>query len=726
MKSEMATYDKSLERVTKAIVSGNCGRAIHEMEVYLTAWPEPQTQDKLSCLRSDYDRMSDYWRSGGKDAEREVVYQQLLQQVYVLYANVRHYHRMKASPYQYSLYTRVRQNRKDWSLTAIRQEMEGFVSDVAMLQLEPEHTRKEKSESLYRQHQQQMSQLFEYVLTSRQWTDSVGQYVADMMTAPTIDTNDQQLIVSAVTLSLLNQFDMAKFRMLVSVYRLSEDEAVRQRALVGWVLSMDRDYTLVYPEQEALVHELVQSEDVCKELTELQMQLIYCLNVEKDTDTIKKEILPDLIKGSNLKMTRLGLVEQQEDTLEDILNTGAAEERMERLETTYQRMMNMQKQGADIYFGGFSGMKRFPFFYDISNWLVPFFIQHPDIQQYVSRMDGNRFIQQLMSGNLFCNSDRYSFIMAFQSVLDQLPESIRQMVQRGEASMSEMGLSTDEAQTTVFLRRSYLMDLYRFFRLFPHRSELTTPFDTNSSETEHWAFFSSRQFKGTSLDKYKWDIAKMLRKHHYTEMANRVVDSMPKEMQGVEYYLWKKEYMKAFELAPQDERVLAGVARLSYEKGQYREAVKYYDELLRLYPEKDRYLLNKAISLIGAEAYEEALKLLYQLTYEQPDNVHASKALAWALTCCGKMDQAERYYVEIMAHEEPTADNYHNYGCCLWLQGRIDDAVEAFRKYVELADIQDTSLFLFEADWLRKRGITDVDINMMEALVQTEYRPHEP
>ena len=63
--------------------------------------------------------------------------------------------------------------------------------------------------------------------------------------------------------------------------------------------------------------------------------------------------------------------------MEDILHPGASEERMEKLEATYRRMMDMQKQGADIYFGGFSQMKRFPFFYDISNWLVPFYIQHP-------------------------------------------------------------------------------------------------------------------------------------------------------------------------------------------------------------------------------------------------------------------------------------------------------------------------------------------------------------
>jgi hypothetical protein len=53
------------------------------------------------------------------------------------------------------------------------------------------------------------------------------------------------------------------------------------------------------------------------------------------------------------------------------------------------------------------------------------------------------------------------------------------------------------------------------------------------------------------------------------------------------------------------------------------------------------------------------------------------------------------------------------------LQGHIDEAADSFREYVEKAETGDAPLFLFEADWLRKRGLTDTDINIMEALVLT-------
>lgn len=710
----MAAYDKTLERVATAIKSGNCGRALQEMGVYLTAWPEQHTQERLDVLADEYQQLQKRWQHGETDDEREATYMKLLQRMYVLFANVLHYHRMKASPYQQSLFTRVRQTRSDWSLTSIRQEMEGFVSDVAMLQLEPEHTRQKKSEQIYKTHQQQINQLFEYVMTSRQWTDGVGRLFTDMMTSPTIDTNDQQLIISAVTLSLMNQFDMAKFRMLTDVYRQSQDEAVRQRALTGWVLSIDQSMMQVYPEQYDIVRQLTQDEEVCKELTELQIQLIYCLNAERDTRTINTEIMPDLIKGNNLKLNHLGLVEQEEDPLENILHPEAEDERMEKLEATFQRMTDMQKQGADIFFGGFSQMKRFPFFYDISNWLSPFYLQHPDIQQYVAKMEGNRLVQRIMTNNMFCNSDKYSFVMAFDQVLSQLPEGMRQMVKRGEAMMEGIEVDGDEIHGKTFMRRAYLMDLYRFFRLFSHRSELRDPFNTEDTSCE---FFSSRLFKGTPLEHYKRDVVRMMRKNHYTALADRVMDSFPEDMKDIEYYLWRKDYYSAFDLDNDNEYALTGLARQHFERGRYKNAAQLYDKLIQQHPQKSRYMLNKAVCLVNLEEYEDALKLLYQLDYEEPDNLFATRALAWALTCCGKLEQAESVYQKLMAQEQPTADDYHNYGCYLWLLGRVDDAAKCFKKYADLNETGDAPLLLFEADWLRKRGITDIDINMMDALV---------
>ena len=702
--------NESLKLVDEALQAGNTGRAIRQMENYLAAWPEQHTAEKLAQVREDYDRMEAYWQQGGEDPQREDLYQRLLQRVYVLYANVMHYHRMKASPYQNSLYTRVRQGQHDWSLATIRKEMEDFVSNVAMLQLEPDNKRKALSETLYKNHQQQMNQLFEYVLTSRQWSDGVGSQFAEMMTSPTIDTIDQQLLIAAISLSLLNQFDMAKFRMLTEVYRLSQDEAVRQRALVGWALTASDTYRLVYPEQRQLIVDLLRSEDTCQELTELQIQLIYCLDQEDASRTIQKEIMPDLMRNSSEMIANH--IETEEERLEEVLHPEVSEERMERMEATMRRMQDMQKEGINVFYHGFSQIKRYPFFYDISNWLVPFFHQHPDIAQFVSKQEGLHFLSKVFASNAFCNSDKYSFVIALQEVLNQLPQQIREMLQRGEFSAEELGETVE--QSPAYERRIYLMDLYRFFRLYPHREELYNPFDRKNDEMGGCGFFLLELLADTPIEKSKAQIVRQLKKHQMNYAATNLLKTFVESNRDMQYYLWIHDYDHALQLNPKHERAMLGKGRQLYDEGRYEEALTWFDQLTAIYPEKTNNQLYVAICLVQLERYEEALKPLFRLNYEQPDNDAVSRVLAWTLTCQGKLEQAVNIYEQLVSREQPDSDDLKNYGYCLWLQGQVGKAVELFRQCCQHHEQTPIDKF-FDVEWLKKRGITMVDINMMLA-----------
>ena len=703
--------NESLKLVDEALRAGNAGRAIRQMENYLAAWPEQHTAEKLAQVREDYDRMEAYWQQGGEDPQRETLYQRLLQRVYVLYANVMHYHRMKVSPYQNSLYTRVRQGHRDWSLTAIRQEMEGFVSNVAMLQLEPDNKRTTKSEALYRDHQQQMNQLFEYVLTSRQWSDTVGGQFTEMMTSPTIDTIDQQLLIAAVMLSLLNQFDMAKFRMLVEVYQQSQDEAVRQRALVGWTLSASDTYQQVYPEQRELIAGLLQSEEVCQELTELQIQLIYCLNEENASRTIQKEIMPDLLKNSS-KMMAQDIEGTEEERLEEVLHPEVSEERMEHLEASMRRMQDMQKEGVDVFYHGFSQIKRYPFFYDISNWLVPFYWQHADIAQIVAKQENLFFLNKVFASNAFCNSDKYSFVLAMQEVMGRLPQQMRDMLQRGEYTADELGEKVE--QSAAYERRLYLMDIYRFFRLYPHRAELYNPFETTTDEMGGCGFFALNVLADTPIEKYKAQIVRQLKKHKMQHAAQRLLETFAEPYRDMQYFLWTHDYDHALELNPKHERALLGKGRQLYDEGRYDEALTWFEQLSDAYPEKANNQLYVAICLVQLERYEEALKPLYRLNYEQPDNAAVSRVLAWAQTCQGKLEQAANIYEQLTSREQQMDDDLKNYGYCLWLQGQVGRAGELFRQYCQRRGQSAVSQSdFFDVDWLKKRGISMVEINMM-------------
>lgn len=708
----MTGTEQQIQRVAGELHRGNVGLAIAEMETYLAAYPQPQTMERLNGIKAEYELMADYWRRGVNDPQLDQLYHHLLQRVYVLYANIASYHRMRQYPTLSGIYNRVRTERKEWSLTDIRKEMEGFVSNIAMLELEPEHTRRERSEQLYLEHQAAMNSLFCYVLTSRMWTDGVGHDFEEILLSPTIDSNDQQLLVSAVTLSLLNQYDMVKFRMLVNVYRHSQEETVRQRALVGWALSLRENVREIYPEQEELVSALLSSKKVCEELTELQMQLIYCLNAEQDTHTIQKEIMPDLIKNNNLKIGPFSIEEREDDPMEDILNPEASEQRMEKLEATFGRMMDMQKQGSDIYFGGFSQMKRFPFFYDISNWFVPFYLQHPDIRHFVNRMQGNKFLEKMMKTGPFCNSDKYSFVIAFQQVIDRIPESMRQMLERGEATMGE--LPADDLATPAFIRRAYLMDLYRFYRLFPSRNEFVNPFNTTATNLGACEFFSLWLFKGSPLESYKDQIVRLLKRKKMEEPAQRLLDSYSDDHRSVQYYIWRGQYHEALKLDSHNEKALRGKARELFDLGIFDEAMEAYDDLLLLYPDHPNYLLNKAVCLVNLEDYEEALKLLYRLNYEQPDNDQVWRVLAWTHLCCHQLEQADKLYQRLTAVDDVYHEDWMNAGYCCWFLGRIDEAIHCFRASLRNGD---TTFFSFDHDLLEDYGISATQFKLMYAAV---------
>jgi len=701
----MGTTDISLERIFKQLIAGNVGLAIAETETYLSAWPNPQTKERLDVMKEEYQLMEGYWRQGVSDPQRHLQYQKLLQRVYVLCANIAIHRHLSASSYLQGVYQQVRQSEYTWSLDAIRQELEGFVTDVAMLELEPENLRKERGQQIYKQHQQQMNALFNYIVTSRIWTEGVGKTMEALLLSPTVDVKDQQLLVSAVMLSLMNRFDMVKFRLLVSVYRQSLAEEVRQRALVGWVLGIDDDFVDIYPKQRELVADLLQSEQVCRELTELQIQLVYALNVEEDSKEVSDVIMSNL-KNGGFRMTPKGLEEVEEDELEDALHPDAEERRMEQLEANAKRLMDMQKQGTDIFFSGFSQIKRYPFFYDMSNWLVPFYMQHPDIAQYVGRLEDNRMVDKLLNKGPFCNNDKYSLLIAMQQVINNLPAEMRKMFQSGEVSPMEFEPSRSEYSDPAYIRRNYLMDLYRFFKLFPNRSALCNPFDTAKNELGMCLFFGSELFRTTPLEAYKREVVALLLKKNHQTAAQQLLDTFPQEMRDVQYFLWTKQFAEALELEPDNVRALVGHARWSYENGFYEDALTDYDRLLLLNPGKTGYMLNKAVCQVELKDYDEALQSLFQLNYEHPDDQRVNRVLAWTLTCAGKLEQADRVYQQVLAGEHAAQEDKTNYGYCLWLQGRVDEAVRLLKGCNRLDDA-----------WLREHGIGRVETMMMQAAI---------
>ena len=70
-------------------------------------------------------------------------------------------------------------------------------------------------------------------------------------------------------------------------------------------------------------------------------------------------------------------------------------------------------------------------------------------------------MQSILENGPFCDSDKYSFALGLFSIIDQLPDKIKEMLGNREAFGATV--SDEEKSNSTYVRRMYLQDLYRFF-----------------------------------------------------------------------------------------------------------------------------------------------------------------------------------------------------------------------------------------------------------------------
>ena len=217
----------ALNGIFRELENRRLGKALTLLENFLYTYPHVYKSDHVASIRADYQLLVDYWRKNSQDPQREAIYDQLLRRTYVVTENVGIRYRIRNTSMMNTMYERARRNRNEWSVSVLKQELEAYVSDVALLELEPEPGREARSAAVYEQHQLLMRDLFDYIWTSRSWNENLAAAFLDILLSPTIDTNDQLTIVSAVMLSGMNAFDANKLSLLLHHAGIHRDVADR-------------------------------------------------------------------------------------------------------------------------------------------------------------------------------------------------------------------------------------------------------------------------------------------------------------------------------------------------------------------------------------------------------------------------------------------------------------------------------------------------------------------
>lgn len=657
----------------------------------------------------------------------------------------------KVKRYSSYAYARVSAQQTEAHPDAVRTVLEAYVQDMAMMAFEPESTRKAKMEKLTADHHAYMKQLFNALLVAPMWNDRRAADFADLLLSPTIDRDDALLLVSAVMLATMNVNDPYKWDMLAEVYVRATDKVLKMRALVGWVLSLPYDPRgpRLFPFVQERIKAMLADKTTLKQMLDMQMQMLFCCNADADNEEIQRNIMPTLIKNTNLQMTRLGIVEKEDDPMKDIMDPNAAERDMEEMERKYRKMMDMQKQGSDIYFGGFSKMKTFPFFNDLCNWFAPFNAAHPALGAARERLAGSTFLNNLMENGPFCDSDKYSFALAIAQIMDRMPDNVKEML-NSDATLGPT-VSKEEQENPAYICRSYLQSLYRFFRLYRSKRDFLNPFILDELEDNdgNALFLSYKLLACPEMEENAVALCGfLLKRKMMRELMSMAICFKSSQNPRLVRFLalvpmtdgkWQEAY-DLFASVSEDqhtEESLRGMAHCCMSLKRFGEAVAIYRRLLAMHPDSFSYQLNLAVCLMSSDAFsscgdvasssscgdassscgdvasscgddasscgaasslggkvevrpnkvvEEGTKLLYKLDYEHPNNANVRRVLAWCMMLQGNFDKAIDIYMRLLSQPDAVSADRLNAAYAHWLSRDVARAVALLREYCNLCE----------------------------------------
>lgn len=729
---------------TPLIAKHNVGKALRAMK-------ETIAEDKLpgyivaryEDVKNDYRLMQDAMMRGLRDDKIDEVYADIMRKVYGAGLDV--FIEEKVKKYSSFAYARVSAQQTEAHPDAVRTVLEAYVQDMAMMAFESENTRKAKMEKLTADHHAYMKQLFNALLVAPMWNDRRAADFADLLLSPTIDRDDALLLVSAVMLATMNVNDPYKWDMLAEVYVRATDKVLKMRALVGWVLSLPYDPRgpRLFPFVQERIKAMLADKTTLKQLLDMQMQMLFCCNADADNEEIQRNIMPTLIKNTNLQMTRLGIVEKEDDPMKDIMDPNAAERDMEEMERKYRKMMDMQKQGSDIYFGGFSKMKTFPFFNDLCNWFAPFNAAHPALGAARERLAGSTFLNNLMENGPFCDSDKYSFALAIAQIMDRMPDNVKEML-NSDATLGPT-VSKEEQENPAYICRSYLQSLYRFFRLYRSKRDFLNPFILDELEDNdgNALFMSYKLLACPEMEENAVALCGfLLKRKMMRELMSMAICFKSSQNPRLVRFLalvpmtdgkWQEAY-DLFASVSEDqhtEESLRGMAHCCMSLKRFGEAVAIYRRLLAMHPDSFSYQLNLAVCLMSSDAFsscgdaascgdvasscgasscgdassceassslggkvearpnkvvEEGTKLLYKLDYEHPNNANVRRVLAWCMMLQGNFDKAIDIYTRLLSQPDAVSADRLNAAYAHWLSRDVARAVALLREYCNLCE----------------------------------------
>ena len=684
-------------------------------------------------LEHTYEQMLNYMLEGVQDPQRDSVYHKLLTSILELTDRVKDMLMEKHSGWHTYILKSELDRKQELTGKKVIETMDDLSFKLELDELIDEN-RVSPGASEERRRNLSM-EIFRHLWLSNRYNEAENSLSAAILSCQEFLWYEKALFVSGILLSGLRYWDEEKIHRLID-FAGEEDQEVSARATVALVILLYRydDRIEFYPN---IIHrlQLLSGElELEQNFEKIALQLIRTRDTLEIGRKLQEDLMPEMAKLKPKLEDKLKMDDIRDELLEEGRNPDW-ESMFSESDDLYKKVdefMKLQMEGADVYMTTFAHLKQFPFFNELTNWLVPFHSENPDLADiYASRSDSfdpDIFVDGLKQTPFLCNSDKYSFIFN----LRYLPEEQKKML--STAFMMEMeGLqemiadekltSGDFTKRTVFIQ--YIQDLYRFFKISPFKNEFEDVFDGKLD------LYKSYFFREISDDdSVTRNIAEYLfEKEHYEEALDifkMLLESQPENRELLEKagYCYQKDgnfrkairyYSRISLTGAHNLWTLKNMGICFRKDGDYTSALEVYEKAAMLQPDE-----TTTESLIGfcrlkLGEYETALKHYFKIEYINPGNQHILRPIAWCYFALGELGKSEKYFQKVF-ELKPGYYDYINYGHVQWALGNKRDAIELYIQ--SLRDLQfEMEDFLKtmeeDQDILIKNGIHQKDIPLM-------------
>jgi len=411
--------------------------ALMQLESLLWQCPDWDLRTRLEQLQTSYKYMLEYMKQGANDPDRWNLYQKMVADTWGIAdqsrllmldnASSRYYHEVRRTPRSADL--------SNYGIKTILHILESFNDDLAVSGLLSD----EKMDEVLRRHEDTLKFMFIRTWTNSAWTPEDEEDAKAMLASELLPGDDLCLFVSALTLSLMECFDIRKIMWLLNAYE-HPNVNVSQRALVGTMIIFHiyRSRLSFYPELIKRVDLMEEIPSFREDVARIYRQMLLCQETEKIDKKMREEIIPEMLKNvSSMKNMRFGFEENDEENNDMNPDWEDAFEKS-GLGDKLREMNELQLEGADVYMSTFAALKNYPFFREVHNWFYPFSKQQSNVLKAMKQAgnQGGSLLDLILQSGFFSNSDKYSLFFT----IHQLPQSQQDMMlsQLNEQQVAEL------------------------------------------------------------------------------------------------------------------------------------------------------------------------------------------------------------------------------------------------------------------------------------------------